>query len=97
MIELGPEAGEDGGFIICEGTPEFIASTNTATGKFLSELPNLKVDKNAKGKKFSLKKNNKIQTLPKMHEFMPERPKNLKIKKRVYKLSRWRRRRSKVS
>ena len=27
VIELGPEAGEDGGFIICEGTPEFIAST----------------------------------------------------------------------
>tara|TARA_B110000438_G_scaffold94683_1_gene94115 strand:+ start:3125 stop:6133 length:3009 start_codon:yes stop_codon:yes gene_type:complete len=97
VIELGPEAGDDGGFIICEGTPEFIASTNTATGKFLAEIPNLKIDKNAKGKKFSLKKKNIIPILPKIHEFMPERPKNLKIKKRAYKLSRWRRRRSKVS
>ena len=33
IIELGPEAGDKGGQIICEGTPEFIASTKTATGK----------------------------------------------------------------
>ena len=27
IIELGPEAGDKGGQIISEGTPEFIAST----------------------------------------------------------------------
>jgi len=92
IIELGPEAGDKGGQVICEGTPEFIASTKTATGRFLSELPNIKSNKNSKGtlyKTTKIKKNNKIE-----NDFLPERPKNLKIKKRKYALSRWRRRRA---
>jgi excinuclease ABC subunit A len=94
IIELGPEAGDKGGQVICEGTPEFIASTKTATGRFLSELPNIKSNKNSKGtlyKTTKIKKNNKIEI---KNDFLPERPKNLKIKKRKYALSRWRRRRA---
>ena len=98
IIELGPEAGDKGGFIVCEGTPEFVASTNTPTGKFLAELPNLKQNKNAQGTIFDAKKSKSKSNLKILNDFMPERPKNLRIKKRAYKLSRWRRRKlSKVS
>ena len=92
IIELGPEAGEKGGYIICEGTPEFVASTNTATGQFLSELPNLKANKKSEGKIFDINKLSKKIKSNISNNFMPERPKNLKIKKRAYRLSRWRRR-----
>ena len=98
IIELGPEAGDKGGFIVCEGTPEFVASTNTPTGKFLAELPNLRQNKNAQGTIFDAKKSKSKSNLKILNDFMPERPKNLRIKKRAYKLSRWRRRKlSKVS
>ena len=94
IIELGPEAGDKGGYIICEGTPEYIASTNTATGEYLSNVSNLVPNKKSKG---NLIKN--IKTMAKKEnindfDFIPERPKNLKIKKRKYSLSRWRRRRA---
>ncbi len=94
IIELGPEAGEKGGQIICEGTPEFVASTETATGKFLDELPNITRDKNSNGKLFKLKKIKANSQSKIKNDFLPDRPKNLKIKKRNYKLSRWRRRRA---
>ena len=98
IIELGPQAGDKGGFIVCQGTPEFVASTNTPTGKFLAELPNLKQNKNAQGTIFDTKKSKSKTNLKILNDFMPERPKNLRIKKRAYKLSRWRRRKlSKVS
>ena len=92
IIELGPEAGDKGGFIVCEGTPEFVASTNTPTGKFLAELPNLKQNKNAQGTIFDAKKSKSKTNLKILNDFMPERPKNLRIKKRAYILSRWSRR-----
>ncbi|MGB3341394.1 MAG: excinuclease ABC subunit UvrA [bacterium] len=39
IIDLGPEGGEDGGEIICQGTPEYIASVKKShTGKFLRRM-----------------------------------------------------------
>lgn len=39
IIDLGPEGGEKGGEIVCEGTPEEIASNpNSHTGKFLKNV-----------------------------------------------------------
>jgi excinuclease ABC subunit A len=36
IIDLGPEAGDKGGEIVAEGTPEYVASTKTSyTGRFL--------------------------------------------------------------
>jgi excinuclease ABC subunit A len=38
VIELGPEAGDDGGRIVGEGTPRQLAKRSTATGKVLRRL-----------------------------------------------------------
>jgi len=39
VIDLGPEGGEGGGEILCQGTPETIASVkNSATGRYLKAL-----------------------------------------------------------
>jgi excinuclease ABC subunit A len=38
VIDLGPEGGEGGGYILCQGTPEEIAeATNSYTGKYLKK------------------------------------------------------------
>ncbi len=38
IIDLGPEGGEEGGYIVTEGTPEYVAHTDTNTGRFLREV-----------------------------------------------------------
>jgi excinuclease ABC subunit A len=39
VIDLGPEGGSGGGFIVCEGTPEEVAAHPTSyTGQFLAPL-----------------------------------------------------------
>jgi excinuclease ABC subunit A len=38
VVELGPEAGEDGGVIVFEGEPRKLTRARTATGKVLSSL-----------------------------------------------------------
>ncbi|MEM9079939.1 MAG: excinuclease ABC subunit UvrA [Verrucomicrobiota bacterium] len=37
LIDLGPEAGLQGGTIVAQGTPEQVAKTRTLTGKFLKQ------------------------------------------------------------
>lgn len=37
IIDLGPEGGRDGGYIIAEGTPEQVAAKNTHTARFLQK------------------------------------------------------------
>jgi excinuclease ABC subunit A len=38
IIDLGPEGGKDGGYIVCEGTPEEVAQCDDShTGRFLKE------------------------------------------------------------
>ena len=50
IIDLGPKAGAQGGSIIAQGTPEYIASVkNSDTGKYLSKMPNIVSNKKANG------------------------------------------------
>jgi excinuclease ABC subunit A len=39
VVELGPEAGEDGGRVVFEGEPRKLARAKTATGQVLSLTP----------------------------------------------------------
>ncbi|QQL45530.1 excinuclease ABC subunit UvrA [Sulfuriroseicoccus oceanibius] len=38
VIDLGPDAGADGGLVVATGTPEEVAERDTHTGRFLAEL-----------------------------------------------------------
>ena len=39
IIDLGPEGGDEGGYIVCTGTPEEVANNkNSYTGKFLNKI-----------------------------------------------------------
>ena len=40
IIDLGPEGGDDGGYVIAQGTPEAIARSGTYTGEFLKRVLN---------------------------------------------------------
>jgi excinuclease ABC subunit A len=57
LIDLGPNAGERGGGLVAEGTPEYIASVGSSyTGQYLKKLPGLKARKGAPGQTFGAKK-----------------------------------------
>ncbi|MDF9833210.1 excinuclease ABC subunit A, partial [Ereboglobus sp. PH5-5] len=63
IIEIGPEAGADGGRIVAEGTPEHLAQTKTETAPYLlaalanSKIQNPKFQKNLKSPKSKSQKN----------------------------------------
>jgi len=38
IIDLGPEGGDEGGYIVAQGTPEQVARTDTATGRILRKV-----------------------------------------------------------
>jgi excinuclease ABC subunit A len=38
IIDLGPEGGDEGGYVVAEGTPEEIARGNSYTGKYLKDI-----------------------------------------------------------
>jgi len=38
VIDLGPEGGDEGGYIIAKGSPSEIAKNRTYTGKYLREV-----------------------------------------------------------
>ncbi len=50
VIDLGPEGGNEGGYLVAEGTPEAIAETEASfTGKYLNELLKSKSAVSTKG------------------------------------------------
>ena len=39
IIDLGPEGGDKGGFVVCEGTPEKVAECEAShTGRYLKKI-----------------------------------------------------------
>jgi len=46
LIDMGPEGGDEGGFLMAAGTPEEVAAVpDSATGRFLSALVEAKLPK----------------------------------------------------
>ncbi|MBM3956602.1 MAG: hypothetical protein FJ313_00945, partial [Gemmatimonadetes bacterium] len=51
IIDLGPEAGERGGELVAEGTPEFIASVEAShTGRYLRDVVHITPDPDGNGR-----------------------------------------------
>jgi excinuclease ABC subunit A len=40
IIDLGPEGGDEGGYVVAEGTPEQVAASGTYTGEFIRRALN---------------------------------------------------------
>jgi len=50
ILDLGPEAGDRGGELVAEGTPEFIASVDSSyTGRYLRDVMHIKPDPDGPG------------------------------------------------
>ena len=65
IVDLGPLAGERGGELVAEGTPEFVASVKkSSTGQYLSDMngikPNAKAPGTTKPRKFKSSVNGSI-------------------------------------
>ena len=76
LIDLGPSAGERGGKIIAEGTPEYIASiSSSSTGIYLSDLDGIKANNQSPGWSNSkVVSSNHIKTRNVTKSIFPPRP-----------------------
>ncbi len=94
LIDLGPYAGDRGGELVAEGTPEFLASVKaSSTGTYLSDVPGIKPSKTAPGKVGKAKKARKTAKKQVREEtILPERPEEL-TNGATSRRRRWRRRR----
>ncbi len=94
IIDLGPEAGEKGGNLVGEGTPEFMATLkSSATGVYLEKLNEIAPNKKSQGGTRALSNpKNKELNLEKVFIF-PERPSKLLIRRKTKNRFRRRRRR----
>ena len=75
IVDLGPLAGERGGELVAEGTPEFVASVKkSSTGQYLSDMngikPNAKAPGTTKPRKFKSSVNGSIAD----ETTLPDRP-----------------------
>ena len=96
IIDLGPGAGDKGGHVVAQGTPEYISSVKkNETGKHLAQQKSIKPNPKASGTtKMLISPKKKTQTEKKLSEILDTNIKkepNIKIRKR----SRFRNRRRK--
>ncbi len=61
ILDLGPEGGDDGGYVVAEGTPEEVAqNTGSYTGQILREILPGKRDR--RHLPLPVRENNRVQT-----------------------------------
>lgn len=79
LIDLGPYAGDRGGELVVQGTPEFLATVKeSSTGRYLREVPGIKPSKSAPGSAGSGKKAKRPRKKKIVDEgVLPERPEEL--------------------
>ena len=79
LIDLGPFAGDRGGELVAQGTPEFLATVKaSSTGRYLQEVPGIKPSKSAPGSTGSGKKTKTARKKKVVDEgVLPERPDEL--------------------
>jgi hypothetical protein len=79
IIDLGPGAGERGGGLVAEGTPEFIASAHASvTGQYLRNVPGVRPDPTSPGRTGGGKvKKAVLKQRPAESWSLPERPSEL--------------------
>ncbi|MFM1790382.1 MAG: hypothetical protein RLZZ526_709 [Actinomycetota bacterium] len=71
LIDLGPEGGSGGGMVVCEGTPETVAScAGSHTGRFLAPLLGIKAPVTARAKSKTTSANDK----PASKSVAPKKP-----------------------
>ena len=79
VIDLGPFAGDRGGELVAQGTPEFLATVKASfTGRYLSDVTGIESDKSAPGSTGKKRKGSKAKLEPEPDvSVLPERPENL--------------------
>lgn len=97
VIDLGPFAGDRGGELVAQGTPEFLATVkSSSTGQYLKDVPGIVPDKAAPGATGKRRKAPKTRSEAQADEgVLPERPEELTNGSQSGKSrgrSRWRRR-----
>ncbi len=95
LIDLGPFAGDRGGKLVAEGTPEFLATVKaSSTGDYLRDVPGIEPDKSAPGKVGKATRAKRTAKKKVVEEVvLPERPAELNGANGTSRRRRWRRRR----
>jgi excinuclease ABC subunit A len=80
LVDLGPLAGDRGGELVAQGTPEFLATVKaSSTGQYLRDVPGISPSKSAPGSTSKKRKATKVKSVAKADEgILPERPADLK-------------------
>jgi excinuclease ABC subunit A len=99
LIDLGPYAGDRGGELVAQGTPEFLATVKaSSTGEYLSRVPGIRPDKKAPGTAGPTKVASAKKTVVVDDGIaLPERPEDLANGRNGKKRGRWDRRKRKTA
>ncbi len=82
LIDLGPLAGEGGGELVAEGTPEYVASVESShTGRYLLDLPGIVADPSSPGSAGVNGLSRPHTPAESVPSALPPRPESLKAKR----------------
>ena len=94
LIDLGPLAGDGGGELVAEGTPEYVASVDEShTGRYLLDVPGITPDANSPGSVNGAVRSAPVIRRTEEADVLPPRPDSLDGQSRRGRTRRPRRRR----